>query len=61
MKRNYIKPTVKELNVSEILIQNTSGVTSDNGIGYGGTDTGGTQNPEAKQYLPDEFRSVWED
>ena len=38
----------------------TGDVDGNGGIGYGGVDTGGKKDPEAKEYLPDEFHSVWE-
>lgn len=60
MKLGYLKPSIKELKVFDNLMDSTSGVTGDNGVGFGGVDNG-TRDPEAKQYIPDEFRSVWSD
>ena len=62
MKNTYLKPIVKVLRaISDDLL--TGSVTGDpnGGIGYGGVDTGGNKDPEAKQYIPDDFRSVWDD
>ena len=64
MKKDYLKPTIKTLNVSDALLQSGS-VTGDNGIGYGGVDTDGEQDPCAKEndglidYIPQ--NSIWDD
>lgn len=60
MKMSYIKPNVKILPFDgEELLEGS--VTGDNGIGYGGVDENGEKDPEAKQYIPSEFHSVWAD
>lgn len=61
MKKTYKEPSIKKMEIFDELLQTTSGTTGDNGTGYGGVDTGGKKDPEAKQYIPDEFHSVWSD
>lgn len=64
MKKDYLKPTIKTLNVSDAFMQGGS-ITGNNGIGYAGVDTDGEQDPSAKEddglidYFPE--YGVWED
>ena len=59
---SYIKPNVKILPFDgEELLEGSVTGDPNGGIGYGGVDTGGNKDPEAKQYIPDDFRSVWDD
>jgi len=48
MKQAYIIPETCILIVDNEQPLAASGVTSDNGIGYGGVDTEGTQDPDVK-------------
>jgi len=49
MKKTYINPVAKYLSVEEESILAASGVTSNNGIEYGGVDTEGTLDPSVKE------------
>lgn len=63
MKKTYCEPSIKMLmGLTDNLLTGslTGDVDGNGGIGYGGVDTGGKKDPEAKEYLPDEFHSVWE-
>ena len=48
MIQAYIIPETCILIVDNVQPLAASGVTSDNGIGYGGVDTEGTQDPDVK-------------
>lgn len=62
MKKEYLKPGIKVLGaIAEDLLSGSVTGDPNGGIGYGGVDTGGNKDPEAKQYIPDEFQSVWSD
>lgn len=47
MKTLYITPSVEILELSTENMIATSGVTSDNGIGYGGVDEDGSLTPSS--------------
>ena len=51
MKKTYIAPAItREVALKVHTMLCASGVTSDeNGIGYGGVDTGGTMDPSARE------------
>ena len=52
MKKIYIAPTVEVMEVKANQLLMASGVTSDNGIPFGGVDEGGTLDPAAPPGLP---------
>ena len=60
MKKTYKEPSIKKMEIFDELLQSASGVTGNNGTGFGGMDNG-SRDPEAKQYIPDAFNSVWDD
>jgi hypothetical protein len=54
MKKTYIRPTATEEAVLTEQFLADSGVSSDNGIGYGGVDTEGEKDPSSR-------RDAWDD
>lgn len=64
MKMKYFKPSIKMIMVptDDLLTGSLNGyVDGNSGIGYGGVDTGGNKDPEAKEYFQVEFQSGWID
>ena len=57
MKKRYIQPCMKDEHVQAAEILAGSGVTGNEGIGYGGTDNNGTLDPEAKESA----WAIWEE
>lgn len=54
MKKIYIVPNMKALQMQGEQVLAASGVISNNGIGYGGVDTDGTKDPSVKENIFDE-------
>ena len=55
MKKKYIAPELDSTYIeSEDFLAESLGVFGDNGIGYGGVDSGGTANPSVKEH-----RDLW--
>lgn len=53
MKKNaYITPDIQEVKIDNVQLLSGSGVTSDNGIDFGGIDQEGTIDPSAPE-LPE--------
>ena len=50
MKKRYIIPQVSIVQIMHELPIAGSGVTGNNGIGYGGVDTDGTLEPSVKEF-----------
>ena len=48
MKKTYIAPNTVVVDIESEMILAASGVHSDKGIGYGGVDTEGNKDAEAK-------------
>ena len=48
MKKTYIAPNTDVVEIESEMILAASGVSSDTGIGYGGVDTEGSMEAEAK-------------
>ena len=48
MKKTYIAPNTVVVEIESEMILAASGVHSDKGIGYGGVDTEGSKDAEAK-------------
>lgn len=48
MKKTYLVPVCNMVRMEEEEMVATSGMTSDNGIGYGGVDVDGNWDPEVK-------------
>lgn len=48
MKKTYIAPNTVVVDIESEMILAASGVYSDTGIGYGGVDTEGNKDAEAK-------------
>lgn len=49
MKKTYIAPNTVVVNIeSEMILAASNGMYSDTGIGYGGVDTEGSKDAEAK-------------
>ena len=48
MKKTYIAPNTVVVEIESEMILAASGVYSDTGIGYGGVDTEGSKDAEAK-------------
>ena len=48
MKKTYIVPNTVVVDIESEMILAASGVNSDTGIGYGGVDTEGSKDAEAK-------------
>lgn len=65
MKKTYLTPRIKVLGeISEELMAGSVTGDAGDGIGYGGVDTGGDKDPEAKESLPDgytDYFSVWDE
>lgn len=63
MKKEYIIPRINLLDSDTMEIMAASGVSSTNGIDYGGTDESGSIVPSAKSLFDDEeeSNSVWDD
>lgn len=57
MKKTYIIPETFSVRMQGEQVIAASGVTSDNGIGYGGTDEKGEKDPEVKR----NYYNVWDD
>ena len=53
-KKTYIVPAIAEEAVLTDQLLADSGVSSDNGIGYGGVDTEGSKDPSSR-------RDAWDD
>lgn len=50
MKKNkYVRPEIEVAYIEPLSMLSTSGVTSGNGIGYGGKDESGTINPSTSK------------
>ena len=50
MKKTYIIPNTSiNLALAEQMLAESTGVISNNGIGYGGVDTDGDQDPSVKE------------
>lgn len=49
MKKTYMKPLLEVMECKMEAMLAGSGVSSGNGIGYGGVDNGGTQIPAARE------------
>lgn len=58
MKKTYMYPMTWVCEMEPESVMATSGVTSGNGIGYGGVDTNGTETPDAKE---ESFDFNWEE
>lgn len=48
MKKTYIAPNTDVVQIESEMILSASGVSSNTGIGYGGVDTEGSKDAEAK-------------
>ena len=48
MKKTYIAPNTAVVQIESEMILSASGVSSKTGIGYGGVDTEGSKDAEAK-------------
>ena len=57
MKKRYIQPCMKDERAQAAEILAGSGVTGNDGIGYGGIDNNGTLDPEAKESA----WAIWEE
>ena len=65
IKHTYIIPSVKRLSLEGTALMDESGVTGDNGIGYGGVDEQGELDPDANSGVWDTAEetspaSVWD-
>lgn len=49
-KNDYTSPAVKEMAAMTLEMLTTSGVGSNNGIGYGGVDEDGEKDPASRRY-----------
>lgn len=58
MKKTYLKPVSTVLGMSLQTMVCTSGVTSNNGIDYGGVDEEGKEDPAARRRR---HHDVWDD
>lgn len=55
MKKIYLKPAVDVVNIeSSSLVCASDDIVSPKGMKYGGIDTGGAKDPEAREILIDE-------
>lgn len=55
MKKLYLKPIVDVVIIeSSSLVCASDDIVSPKGVNYGGVDTGGTKDPEAREILIDE-------
>ena len=50
VKKKYLAPALKEIEIKQSQFLCGSGVTGPNGTGYGGVDTGGTKDPSSRRY-----------
>ena len=57
MKKRYIIPEMKVVRLHGETILSASGVTSNNGIGYGGVDVDGSLDADVKE---NNFEFEWE-
>ena len=57
MKKKYIIPEMKVVRLHGETILSASGVTSNNGIGYGGVDVDGSLDADVKE---NNFEFEWE-
>lgn len=55
MKRTYVSPTMCEITINIGIIASSGVNSTDFGIGYGGVDTSGGQNPSVKEH------NIWDD
>jgi hypothetical protein len=57
MKKTYMKPSAEVVRMGmTMMICTSEGVTSNNGIDYGGVDEDGEKDPAARRH-----RNVWDD
>ncbi len=57
MKKTYIMPSMKMVeSEAETLLVNSTAISSDSGIGYGGIDEDGEKEADARH-----LRSAWDD
>lgn len=56
MKKTYIQPCMEVVSEDCSVLMSSSGVESNNGIGYGGVDDDGTKDPASRR-----FGSDWDD
>ena len=66
MKKTYFKPNIKVLmgSTDNLLTGSLNGsVDGNSSMGFGGVDTDGSKDPEAKEYFGEGFQSesVWFD
>lgn len=65
MKKIYLKPSVDVVNIeSSSLVCASDDIHSEYGMKYGGVDTGGVKDPEAREVLIDESitsSNVWDE
>jgi len=54
MKKAYIAPFMKQEQAECCTMMAVSGINSNNGIGYGGIDKYGDQEPSVKEFLWDD-------
>ena len=54
MKKTYMSPLVKQEYAQASHMQASSGINSNNGIGYGGIDNDGSKEPSVKEFLWDD-------
>ena len=54
MKKAYIAPFMKQEQAECCTMLAVSGINSNNGIGYGGVDKYGDQEPSVKEFLWDD-------
>ena len=50
MKKTYIVPSIDQVLMEDEVELLYGSVTGDNGIGYGGVDTEGSKDPDARYY-----------
>lgn len=65
MKKIYLKPSVDVVNIeSSSLVCASDDIQSDKGMKYGGVDTGGVKDPEAREIVNDRSfgnSNAWEE
>ena len=54
MKKRYIAPAIDQVLMEDEVELLSGSVTGDNGIGYGGVDTEGSKDPDARWFDLDE-------
>ena len=54
MKKIYVCPLMKQEEAECCTMVALSGISSNNGIGYGGVDKSGDEEPAVKEFLWDE-------